>query len=53
MAVAVGAVRTAAGLPPEPIPAVLLGSGDAFVSTSAVVVAVAAAWRKDRLSQMR
>jgi hypothetical protein len=53
VAVAVGAVRTAVGLPPESIPAVLLASGDVFVYASAVVVAVAVAWRQDRQSQVR
>jgi hypothetical protein len=52
-ATAVGAVTTAAGLPPESIPAVLLASGDVFVYASAVAVAVAAAWLQDRLSQVR
>jgi hypothetical protein len=53
VAVAVGAVTTAAGLPPESIPAVLLAAGDVFVYASAVVVAVAVAWRQDRQSQVR
>ena len=53
VATAVGAVTTAAGLPPESIPAVLLTSGDVFFYASAVVVAVAAAWLQDRLSQGR
>ena len=53
VALAVGAVTTAAGLPPESIPAVLLTSGDVFFYASAVVVAVAAAWLQERLSQVR
>jgi hypothetical protein len=53
VALAVGAVTTAAGLPPESIPAILLASGDVFVYASAVVVAVGAAWLQERLSQVR
>jgi hypothetical protein len=53
VATAVGAVTAAVGLPPESIPAVHLASGDVFGYASAVVVAVAAAWRQDRLSQVR
>ena len=52
VATAVGAVTTAAGLPPESIPAVLLASGDVVVYASAVAVAVAAAWLQDRLSKV-
>ena len=53
VATAVGTVTTAAGLPPESIPAVLLASGDVSVYASAVAVAFAAAWRQDRLSPVR
>ena len=53
VALAVGAVTAAAGLPPESIPAVLLAAGDVFVYASAVAVGVAAAWRQHRLSPVR
>jgi hypothetical protein len=53
LALSVGAVTTAAGLPPQSIPAVLLASGDVYFYASAVVVAVTAAWVQDRLSQVR